>query len=70
FVHRGNWGEYLETWVERLKNLQDLEASGKPVELQKKGVLLSGKDLETYAELMEKRVLFLRCASQIAQTIK
>ncbi|HBT43614.1 MAG TPA: hypothetical protein DEB21_16930, partial [Rhodospirillaceae bacterium] len=21
FVHRGNWGEYLETWVERLKNV-------------------------------------------------
>jgi len=70
FVHRGNWGEYLETWVERLKNLQDLESSGKSVELQKKGVLLSGKDLEVYADLMEKRVRFLRCASQIVQTIK
>lgn len=70
FVHRGNWGEYLETWVERLKNVQDLEASGKPIELQKKGVILSGKELEKYVDLMESRVRFLRCASQIVQTIK
>tara|TARA_R110000772_G_scaffold268571_1_gene396505 strand:- start:253996 stop:255057 length:1062 start_codon:yes stop_codon:yes gene_type:complete len=70
FVHRGNWGEYLETWVERLKNVQDLEASGKPIELQKKGVILSGKELEKYVDLMENRVRFLRCASQIVQTIK
>lgn len=70
FVHRGNWGEYLETWVERLKNVQDLEAAGKPIELQKKGVVLSGKDLEKYLDLMEKRVRFLRCASLIAQTTK
>tara|TARA_R110002124_G_scaffold63978_1_gene175087 strand:- start:5305 stop:6363 length:1059 start_codon:yes stop_codon:yes gene_type:complete len=70
FVHRGNWGEYLETWVDRLKNVQDLEAAGKPIELQKKGVILSGKELEKYVDLMESRVRFLRCASQIAQTIK
>lgn len=70
FVHRGNWGEYLETWVERLKNVQDLEASGKPIELQKKSVILSGKELEKYVNLMENRVRFLRCASQIVQTIK
>lgn len=70
FVHRGNWGEYLETWVERLKNVQDLEASGKPIELQKKGVILSGQELEKYVDLMESRVRFLRCASQIVQTIK
>jgi CheY-like chemotaxis protein len=70
FVHRGNWGEYLETWVDRLKNVQDLEAAGKPIELQKKGVILSGKELEKYVDLMESRVRFLRCASQIVQTIK
>ena len=70
FVHRGNWGEYLETWVERLKNVQDLEASGKPIELQKKGVILSGQELQKYVDLMESRVRFLRCASQIVQTIK
>jgi CheY-like chemotaxis protein len=70
FVHRGNWGEYLDTWVQRLKNVQELESSGKPVELQKKGVVLSGKELEKYVDLMEKRVRYLRCASQIVQTIK
>ncbi|PIW26795.1 MAG: hypothetical protein COW30_13140 [Rhodospirillales bacterium CG15_BIG_FIL_POST_REV_8_21_14_020_66_15] len=70
FVHRGNWGEYLETWVVRLKNVQDLAAAGKQMELQKKGVVVSGKDLEKYADLMGRRVRFLRCASQIVQTAK
>lgn len=70
FVHQGNWGEYLELWVERLKNVQDLESTGKPVELQKKGVILSGKELEKYVDLMETRVRYLRCASLIVQTIK
>lgn len=70
FVHQGNWGEYLQSWVERLKNVQDLESSGKPIELQKKGVVLSGKELTKYVDLMENRVRYLRCASQIVQTIK
>lgn len=70
FVHNGDWGEYLGTWVERLKNVQDLEASGKSIELQKKDIVLSGEDLEKYVDLMERRVRFLRCASQIIQTTK
>ena len=70
FVHNGDWGEYLETWVERLKNVQDLESSGKSIELQKKDIVLSGEDLEKYVDLMERRVRFLRCASQIIQTTK
>ncbi len=70
FVHRGDWGEYLQTWVERLKNVQDLQATGKPIELQKKNIVLSGKDLERYVELMERRVRFVRCAGQIIQTTK
>ncbi|MEQ8228570.1 MAG: response regulator transcription factor [Rhodospirillales bacterium] len=69
FVHKGDWGEYLESWVDRLKNLQDLEAAGKPVELAKKDIVLSGEELGTYVELMERRVRYLRCASQIIQTL-
>jgi len=70
FVHSGDWGEYLANWVERLKNVQDLEASGKSIELQKKDIVLSGKELSKYVELMEQRVRYLRCASQIIQTTK
>jgi CheY-like chemotaxis protein len=70
FVHKGDWGEYLGTWVDRLRNVQDLQASGKPVELQKKDIVLSGEDLDKYVELMERRVRFIRCASQIIQTTK
>ena len=50
--------------------MQDLQATGKPIELQKKNIVLSGKDLERYVELMERRVRFVRCAGQIIQTTK
>ena len=69
FVHNGNWGEYLKTWVDRLRNVQELEAAGKPVELAKKDIVLSGEDLTKYIDLMERRVRYIRCASQISQTL-
>jgi len=70
FVHRGDWGEYLSSWEQRLKNVQDLESSGKTIELQNKGQVLSGKQLTDYLALMERRVRYLRCAQQIAVTAK
>ena len=70
FVHRNDWGEYLVSWEQRLKNVQDLEAAGKSVELQNKGQVLSGKELTEYVALMERRVRYLRCAQQIVATAK
>ena len=69
FVHAGNWGAYVSIWQERLKKVQDLDAIGKPIQLQKKDTGLAGKDIGSYISLMEKRVKFLQCAQRIMQTL-
>lgn len=70
FVHKGDWGAYLDSWEIRLKNVEDLEHAGKSIELSKKGIVLSGKELRAYVELMQRRVKFLRCTKDIMATIK
>ncbi|MEK9671712.1 MAG: hypothetical protein VW268_04315 [Rhodospirillaceae bacterium] len=68
FAHKGNWREYLETCETRLRSVRDLAAQGTPVEVN--GKVMDGPKPKNYVEEMIERIVYLRCAQKLAQTVK
>lgn len=63
--YRGNWGAYIEDWLQRLAKVQDIFDRGAGA-VTSTGVRLQGKTLSSYINQIQKQISVVRCLANKA----
>ena len=67
--HSGDWNPYVEIWIRRLANLQDI-AGRNSIAVTRTGVKLKGEQLAKYIEQTSQRLMVIRCLAAEAMVAK
>lgn len=57
----GSWEAYVTAWEGRLQRLKDIQVRGSRIAIKEQGIILSGRGLDLYVDVVGERLEVLRC---------